>query len=66
MSAAFAARVPAYAKVLELDRKIRDFPVPWSMQGKCGLNEGAEPSKTTHMHRFLCMTLKEIGAYLKL
>ena len=63
MATAFAARVPAYAKILELDRKVRDFPVPWSMRGKCGQTEMAEPSKTTNMHRYLCMALKEISEF---
>lgn len=58
---AFAAAVPQYTKILELDRKIRDYPVPYSMRGKCGQPEAVEASKATHMRRYSCMAAKEIS-----
>ncbi|GJF00201.1 fungal-specific transcription factor domain-containing protein [Phanerochaete sordida] len=57
---AFAAGIPQYTKILELDRKIRDYPVPYSMRGKCGQHEASEPSKALHMQRYMCMASKEI------
>ena len=61
MATAFAAKIPPYAKVLELDRKVRDFPVPYSMRGKCGMQETPEPSRSTHIKRYFCMAAKEIS-----
>ena len=61
MSTALAAKVPTYAKVLELDRKIRDFPVPWSLRGKCGQTETVTPSMKTSVQRYFLMICKEIS-----
>ncbi|EKM57517.1 uncharacterized protein PHACADRAFT_182049 [Phanerochaete carnosa HHB-10118-sp] len=57
---AFAAAVPQYAKILELDRAVRDFPVLHSLRSKCGLPEAAEAGKATHVRRYSCMAAKEI------
>jgi hypothetical protein len=57
---AFAAKVPQYNKVLELDRKIRDFPVPFRMQDKCGQKVLDSP-RPEHMQRYFCMASKEIS-----
>ncbi|KAG2066960.1 hypothetical protein BDR04DRAFT_1105799 [Suillus decipiens] len=36
---AFGAKTPTYSTILELDRKIRDFPVPPLLQPRCNANE---------------------------
>lgn len=36
---AFGAKIPTYSTILELDRKIRDFPVPPHLQPRCDGNE---------------------------
>ncbi|KAG1763219.1 hypothetical protein EDD22DRAFT_777289, partial [Suillus occidentalis] len=36
---AFGAKIPTYSTILELDRKIRDFPVPPHLQPRCDANE---------------------------
>lgn len=59
MTTAFGAKIPQYSTVLDLDRKIRDFPVPWRLRIKCGLGEGGEPTKAVHMQRWFVMSCKE-------
>ena len=59
MTTAFGAKVPPYSTVLDLDRKVRDFPVPWRLRIKCGLTEDSEPTKATHMQRWFVMSCKE-------
>lgn len=54
--------MPQYAKILEMDRKIRDYPVPYSMRSKCGQPEPVEPSKGLYMQRYMCMAAKEMSA----
>jgi hypothetical protein len=36
---AFGAKIPTYSTILELDRKIRDFPVPPHLQPRCDADE---------------------------
>ncbi|KAG1799032.1 uncharacterized protein HD556DRAFT_1430789 [Suillus plorans] len=36
---AFGAKTPTYRTILELDRKIRDFPVPSHLQPRCATSE---------------------------
>ncbi|KAG2107871.1 hypothetical protein BD769DRAFT_1630572 [Suillus cothurnatus] len=36
---AFGAKTPTYSTILELDRKIRDFPVPPHLQPRCNENK---------------------------
>ncbi|KAJ3547759.1 hypothetical protein NM688_g5369 [Phlebia brevispora] len=59
MTTAFGAKTPPYSTVLELDRKIRDFPVPWRLRIKCGMNEESEPTKAIFMQRWFVMSCKE-------
>lgn len=61
MSTAFGAKVPQYTKILELDRKVRDFPVPWSMRPKCGMGESPPPTRAMLIQRFLCNGSKEFS-----
>lgn len=59
MTTAFGAKTPQYTTVLELDRKIRDFPVPWRLRIKCGLAVESEPPKVVHIQRWFVMSCKE-------
>ncbi|KAG7451871.1 uncharacterized protein BT62DRAFT_959771 [Guyanagaster necrorhizus] len=58
MRAAFGVKVPAYSAILDLDRKIRDFPVP-SRFHPC-VNYGSESLRPTHyMQRWMVLISKE-------
>lgn len=59
MTTAFGAKTPQYTTVLELDRKVRDFPVPWRLRIKCGLAVESEPTKVVHIQRWFVMSCKE-------
>ena len=55
----FGSKPPQYSTILTFDRKIRDFPVPWTLRIKCGLPEEREPTKAIHMQRWFVMSCKE-------
>ncbi|KAL0575784.1 hypothetical protein V5O48_006181 [Marasmius crinis-equi] len=55
MEAAFGCTTPAYAKILELDRKIRDFPVPDYLRVCCG----HEIRPEMYMKRYMVLSYKE-------
>ncbi|KAI0789552.1 fungal-specific transcription factor domain-containing protein [Abortiporus biennis] len=59
MTTAFGARTPQYSTVVDLDRRIRDFPIPWRMRLKCGVPETSPPTNTTKIQRWLIMAYKE-------
>ncbi|KAJ7696746.1 fungal-specific transcription factor domain-containing protein [Mycena rosella] len=59
MSSAFGAKVPAYTTILELDRKIRDFPMPPHLRPTCDQDETPRPSPYRQMQRFLAISAKE-------
>ena len=59
MTTAFAARPPNYAKVMEIDRKVRDFPVPAALRVQCSEIEIPPPSTGLVMQRMLGTLLKE-------
>lgn len=59
ISTAFGAKSAPYSTILELDRKVRDFPVPVKLRVKCGQVEAEPPSAALHMQRFLAMAAKE-------
>lgn len=61
MTTAFGAKAPQYSTVLELDRRIRDFPTPWRFRVKCAIQEDEEPGKAVHMQRWFVMSCKEIS-----
>ncbi len=63
MTTAFGAKTPHYSTVVELDRKIRDFPMPWRMRSKCGQNEDRDPSSSLRMQRWVVMAYKEASQY---
>ncbi|KAG8219250.1 hypothetical protein J3R82DRAFT_89 [Butyriboletus roseoflavus] len=55
--AAFGAKIPTYCAVLELDRKIRDFPIPSHLQLQCVNDTRAGPQIV--LQRLLVLMLKE-------
>lgn len=63
ISTSFGAKTPPYSTVLDLDKKIRDFPVPVRLRVKCGQVEEEQPSAALQMQRFLAMATKETSMY---
>lgn len=61
MSTAFGAKTPSYSTVIDLDRKIRDFPIPSILSAKCGQVEDTDPGRFVHVQRYLVMASKEIS-----
>ncbi|KAI1790935.1 fungal-specific transcription factor domain-containing protein [Ganoderma leucocontextum] len=59
MNTAFAAKPPSYAKVVELDRRVRDFPIPESLRVQCEVAENPPPTTALVMQRVLGTLLKE-------
>lgn len=60
MGAAFGVKVPAYTVILDLDRKIRDFPVP--LRFRPCRNYGSELLRPVHyMQRWVVLMSKESG-----
>ena len=59
MTTAFAAKPPSYAKVMELDRRVRDFPIPESLRVRCGVAENPPPTAAVVMQRVVGTLLKE-------
>lgn len=58
MGAAFGVKVPAYTVILDLDRKIRDFPVP--LRFRPCRNYGSELLRPVHyMQRWVVLMSKE-------
>ncbi|KAF9259356.1 hypothetical protein L218DRAFT_908477 [Marasmius fiardii PR-910] len=55
MEHAFACTIPTYAKVVELDRNIRDFPVPAHLRLRCTPESRAE----LVMQRWMVMCYKD-------
>ncbi|KAG6380611.1 hypothetical protein JVT61DRAFT_4977 [Boletus reticuloceps] len=54
---AFGAKIPAYSTILELDRKIRDFPIPSHLQLQCINDTRAGPQFV--LQQALVLTMKE-------
>ncbi|KAI0640171.1 fungal-specific transcription factor domain-containing protein [Trametes polyzona] len=59
ITTAFAAKQPGYAKVLELDRKVRDHPVPASLRVQCGSPEECASTTALNMQRLQATLSKE-------
>lgn len=59
MTTAFGAKVPPYTMILDLDRKIRDFPVPRYLQPNCNELEMPSPTQELIMQRFIVLSTKE-------
>ncbi|KAJ6617446.1 fungal-specific transcription factor domain-containing protein [Mycena sp. CBHHK59/15] len=58
MSTAFGSKVPPYASILDLDRRIRDFHIPLHLQPMCSA-EMPTPTPTRQFQRFLTLSTKE-------
>ncbi|PCH34306.1 hypothetical protein WOLCODRAFT_95215 [Wolfiporia cocos MD-104 SS10] len=62
MTGAFGAKPPLYSAVLDYDRKVRDFPIPYNLRPSCSpgpnarCNEGPLPQ---YMQRFFAILCKE-------
>jgi hypothetical protein len=61
---AFGAKTPTYSTILELDRKIRDFPVPPHLQPRCDDEELTDAVVLVNVQRLLLLTNKETSGYL--
>lgn len=59
LETAFAAKPPPYSKILELDRKIRDFYVPKYLRPDCDMTD--EPGRFLVLKRWLALSHKEWG-----
>jgi hypothetical protein len=59
MTTAFGARLPPYSVILDLDRKIRDFPVPKYLQPNCDELENPSPTPHLVMQRWIILSFKE-------
>ncbi|KIJ13816.1 hypothetical protein PAXINDRAFT_170130 [Paxillus involutus ATCC 200175] len=55
---AFGTKTPTYKTILELDRKIRDFPIPPHLQPRCE-KEGPRSSISSQVQRLYLLTSKE-------
>ncbi|KAI0095188.1 hypothetical protein BDY19DRAFT_1039110 [Irpex rosettiformis] len=61
MTTVCGAKAPQYATVLDLDRKIRDFPVPYRLVSRCDVPERCNEIGTTiHVQRWMVVSSKEI------
>lgn len=65
---AFGARTPNYKVITELDRKVRTYYIPPSLQvpGFGSAKLGAEPEQPTTeltMQRYIAFAIKEISKY---
>jgi hypothetical protein len=60
---AFGAKTPTYSTILELDRKIRDFPVPPHLQPRCDDEELTDAVVLVNVQRLLLLTNKETSGY---
>jgi hypothetical protein len=68
MSTAFGAKMPPYLTVLELDRKIRDFPVPVYLRPICETGTPPVPDSDelpeVHMQRWWVLSNKEASTHI--
>ena len=63
MSTAFGSKIPPYTTVIDLDRKVRDFPIPWRLRVKCGLAEDEYQSPSVRLQRWHVMASKECSMF---
>ncbi|KAJ4470836.1 fungal-specific transcription factor domain-containing protein [Lentinula aciculospora] len=56
MEETFGSSRPTYSSIIEFDRKIRDFPVPFNLIIKCGV---LESKPELYMQRLIVMSYKE-------
>ncbi|KAI0756451.1 hypothetical protein C8Q80DRAFT_1128643 [Daedaleopsis nitida] len=60
MITAFGAKAANYAKVMEMDKHVRDFPVPPWLRVQCGATEVPPPTPALTMQRCLATLYKEM------
>ncbi|KIY52929.1 hypothetical protein FISHEDRAFT_69385 [Fistulina hepatica ATCC 64428] len=62
---AFNAKTPSYTKILQLDRKMRAFPVPQALQvvgfGGAGVQEGPSESVSLILQRHIVLAIREMN-----
>lgn len=62
---AFGAKTPTYATILQLDRKMRAFPVPPNLQvagfGNSSPSEARQESVTLILQRHIVLALREMS-----
>ncbi|KIJ66602.1 hypothetical protein HYDPIDRAFT_26938 [Hydnomerulius pinastri MD-312] len=56
---AFGTKIPTYNMILELDRKIRDFPIPPHLQPRCE-KDGPKSPIAAQLQRLYVLTSKEV------
>ncbi|KIK94386.1 hypothetical protein PAXRUDRAFT_783296 [Paxillus rubicundulus Ve08.2h10] len=56
---AFGTKIPTYKTIVELDRKIRDFPIPPHLRPRCE-KEGPQSSISSQVQRLYLLTSKEV------
>ncbi|RPD64668.1 hypothetical protein L226DRAFT_565357 [Lentinus tigrinus ALCF2SS1-7] len=59
-STAFGAKSCSYPKIMEIDRRVRDFPVPTALRVQCGDPEDPPATRAMIMQRLLGTLLKEM------
>lgn len=59
MKTVFGTVKPTYQVILQLDRKLRDFPPTPKMKTACGEIEETPPTMDVHINRWLGMSSKE-------
>ena len=61
LETAFAAKPPPYSKILDLDRKLRDFYVPKYLRPDCEMPD--KPGSFIVLKRWLALSHKEWGEF---
>lgn len=62
MTTAFGVKMPPYITILDLDRKIRDFPIPSHLRPNCHDSPELEPPEL-HMRRWWVLSSKEASEF---
>jgi hypothetical protein len=64
---AFGAKSPTYATILQLDRKLRAFPVPPVLQvagfGSSDVRSGAQETVMLSLQRHIVLAIREASNY---
>ncbi|KAI0706170.1 hypothetical protein BC835DRAFT_1312763 [Cytidiella melzeri] len=59
MTTVFGVKAPQYSTVLELDKRIRDFPIPWRLRSQCDQLD-INPEPAINMQKWMVLSSKEI------
>jgi len=62
---AFGAKTPSYKVIIDLDKKVRNFHTPPSLQipGFGGSKQVGQPSVELTMQRYIAFAIREISGY---